>query len=185
MDKTNIKEEDLDKLTLRENWDPSKITLRLMNGEYDILVEDMLNEPIEIYKMQAPKVLGARGKSGNISSSMDKREAKGTAQGKRIDKTDPNDDNQTATKPKIKETKGGLEQLNANLDAEAIKQIILNSVFTLDVEQQTEAKAMACWNQLARDLTGVRFTDNKHEGLSIEEEEINCSIKKISPRDKE
>jgi hypothetical protein len=64
MDKANINEEDLDALTLGESWDPNKITLRLMNGEYDILVEDMLNEPIEIYEMQKIKTLVARGKSG-------------------------------------------------------------------------------------------------------------------------
>jgi hypothetical protein len=52
MDKTNINKEDLDTLTLGESWDPYKITLRLMNSEYDISVEDMLNKPIEIYEMQ-------------------------------------------------------------------------------------------------------------------------------------
>jgi hypothetical protein len=49
------------------------------------------------------------------------------SQGGRIDKTDPNDDNWTAKNPKTEETKEGLEQLNAYLDAEAIKQIILTN----------------------------------------------------------
>jgi hypothetical protein len=62
----------------------------------------------------------------------------------------------------------------ADLDAEAIKQIILNNVQTLDVEQQTEAKARACWSQLTRELT-VWFTDNKHQGLTIEEEEVKAN----------
>jgi hypothetical protein len=65
--------------------------------------------------------------------------------------------------------------LNANLDAEAIKQIILTNAQTLDVEQQTKAKTMACWNQLARGLT-VRFTDNKHQGLTIiEDKEVKAN----------
>jgi hypothetical protein len=75
--------------------------------------------------------------------------------------------------------------LNANLDAEAIKQIVLTNARTLDVELRTKAKVMACWNQLARDLT-VRFTDNKHQGLTIEEEEKSKQMKlnnrDISPR---
>jgi hypothetical protein len=33
--------------------------MRLMNSEYDIMVEDMLNEPSTIYKMQKSKKGGA------------------------------------------------------------------------------------------------------------------------------
>jgi hypothetical protein len=116
-------------------------------------------------------VLGARGKSGKAVDIDDNVSGKRTARGRRIDETDPNDDNRTAKKNKTEETEEGLEQLNANLDAEAIKQLIL----TLDVEQRTKAKAMACWNQLARGLT-VRFTDNKHQGLTIEEEEVKAHV---------
>jgi hypothetical protein len=106
--------------------------------------------------MKVPKVLAGRGRN------------------KRGEGTDPNDDNRTAKKPKIEETEGDLKQMEADLDAEAIKQIILNNVRTLDVEKRTEEKAMACWNQLAKELT-LRFTDNKHEGLTIEEEEVKAN----------
>jgi hypothetical protein len=159
--KTKVNEENLQTLTLGESWDPYKISLRLLNGEYDILVEDMWNKPIEIYKLLEPKVLAGLGKSG-----------------RRIDETGLNDDNQTAKKPKIEETNGGMKQMEADLDAEAIKQIIINNAQTLDVEQQTEAKAMACWNQLARELT-VRLTDNKHQGLTIEEEEVKAKATEL------
>jgi hypothetical protein len=173
-DKTNINEEDLHTLTLGESWDPYKITLRLMNGEYDISVEDMLNKPIEIYEMQKIKVLGACWESGKAVDIDDNVSAKRRAQGRRIDKTGLNDDTPTAKKPKIEETEGGLKQMEADFHAEAIKRIIINNARALDVEQRTEAKAMACWNQLARELT-VRFTDNKHQGLTIEEEEVKAN----------
>jgi hypothetical protein len=81
-------------------------------------------------------------------------------------------------------------ELESAEDAEAIKQIIITNVRKLDEEQWTDTKAMACWNQLARDLT-MRFTDNKHQGSTIEEHEVKaeqpatCTIKKISRHDRE
>jgi hypothetical protein len=131
-------------------------------------------------------VLGVRGKSGKAVNIDDNVSGKRAAWSRRkIDKTDLNDDNRTAQKNKTEETEEGLEQLNASLDAEAIKQIVLNNARTLDVEQWTKAKAMACWNQLARDLT-MRFTDNKHQGFTIEEEEkskqMKLNYRDIAPR---
>jgi hypothetical protein len=75
-------------------------------------------------------------------------------------------------------------ELESAEDAAAIKQIIITNVRKLDEEQRTDTKAMACWNQLARDLT-MRLTDNKHQGSTIKEHEVkaeqpaNCTIKKI------
>jgi hypothetical protein len=45
----------------------------------------------------------------------------------------------------------------------------------LNEEQRTEAKAMICWNQLARELT-MWVTENKHQGSTIEEGEITDEL---------
>jgi hypothetical protein len=51
--------------------------------------------------MQKIKVLGAHGKSGKAVDIDDNVSAKRTARGRRIDKTDPNDDNRTASKKNL------------------------------------------------------------------------------------
>jgi hypothetical protein len=138
----------LNTLTLGESWDPYKTTLRLLNGEYDISVEDMLNEPIEIYEMRKPKVFAKRGRAV--------------------------DDPQTVKRPKVEDA-GQNEEMKAEIAAAAIKRIIIGNVRTLNEEQRTEAKAMICWNQLARELT-MWVTENKHQGSTIEEGEITDEL---------
>jgi hypothetical protein len=73
------------------------------------------------------------------------------------------------------EEAGQYNPLKAEIAAEAIKRIIISNVRNLDEEQHTEAKALTCWNQLARELT-LWVTENTHQGSTIQEEEITYDL---------
>jgi hypothetical protein len=129
------------------------VTLRLMYGQYDIKLSYMFNETSKIYKDGKVKMLALRRRS---------------AGGRRS----PDQNNETQSNKRVKHDP--VAQLESAEDVAAIKQIIITNFQKLDdKEQWTDTKAMACWNQLARDLT-MRLTDNKHQGSTSEEHKVKA-----------
>jgi hypothetical protein len=111
----------------------------------------MFNEPSEIFEAGTVKKLLPHGKSGAGIRS-------------------PEHDNETRSNKRIKSDP--MDVLHTGVDATAIKDKIIANVRKLDKDHRINAKAMTCWNELARDLT-MLFTDKTYQGLTIEEHEVN------------